>query len=356
MRRIAHVDLDAFFASVEQRDDPALRGRPIAVGGRTRGVVTAASYEARAYGVTSAMPVAQALRLCPGLIRVRPRMDAYREASDAFHDVLASFTDTRDRAGLDEAYLDLSHHPPTAAALGDAIRDAVRDTTGLTCSVGISSSKFVAKVASDVRKPDGLTVVHPRRVHDFLAALPVERFHGVGPATAARLHAAGLYTGADLQRADPQAYADRFGRTIGHVARLARGDDTRPVGLHRQRKSIGAERTLGTPATQAASAPILRSLAERVVARLRQHDLAASTVALKMRSPGFVTTSRQRSLDEPVWTVDDVVDLAADLLHVPAPPFPTFRLLGICLSALRPGAGLVVARQLPLWTPGPSYC
>lgn len=348
-RRIAHVDLDAFFASVEQRDDPALRGKPVAVGGQTRGVVAAASYEARAFGVRSAMPVAKAKRLCPDLVCVPTRFEAYRAASDIFHEVLAGFSAVRDRVGLDEAYLDLTDAEGSAATIAADIRAAVHDALSLTCSVGIAPSRFVAKVASDFHKPDGITLVPPQRVEAFLAALPVEKFHGVGPATADRLHRRGLKTGADLQAADPVWLAETLGRTGSWLARLAVGDDDRPVGIRRERKSVGAERTFFDPlATDEDVAEALGLLARRVADYMAKKRLVARTVVVKARSPAFETVTRSRTLAAPIWTEDALVENALELLNAPEPLFPTYRLLGITATGLLAGDELVFARQLAL--------
>ncbi|MDX1418363.1 MAG: DNA polymerase IV [Rubricoccaceae bacterium] len=347
-RRIAHVDLDAFYASVEQRDDPALRGRPVAVGGRTRGVVMAASYEARAFGVRSAMPVGQALRRCPDLVCVKPRFEAYKAASEAFHGVLAAYAERRDVVGLDEAYLDLSDAAGPAAQLGASIRADVLEATGLTASVGVAPSKFVAKVASAHDKPDGLTVVPPPAVRTFLAGLPVERFHGVGPATAARLARRGIQTGADLQRFSPDALEAMLGRTGRWLARLAAGDDDRRVGERRARKSVGAERTYFEPLrTRGETDEALEALASRVAERMARHRLAARTVTLKARSPSFETVTRRETVDGAVWTADALAGVAGRLLHEPE-IFGAYRLLGVSASNLVSGDALVVGVQLRL--------
>ncbi|MEL6610542.1 MAG: DNA polymerase IV [Bacteroidota bacterium] len=348
-RRIAHVDLDAFYASVEQRDDPALANRPVAVGGRTRGVVMAASYEARGFGIRSAMPVRVARRLCPDLITVKPRFDAYREASNAFHEALSLFADRIDRVGLDEAYLDLSHMPPPSARLGKTIRAAVYDATRLTCSVGVSTSKFVAKIASDADKPNGVTVVAPHKIAEFVGALPVERFHGVGPATASRLHARGYRYGADLQGVPASQLEAELGRTGRWLAQAAFGRDDRPVGVPRKRKSVGAERTHFAPLRRETEArDALNALSITVATRLARHHLAARTISVKARSPAFETSSRQRTLVHPVWTAATLSEIAWQLLLTPHPMYDAYRLLGITASQLVDGNDLVVATQLEL--------
>ena len=257
MRKILHVDMDAFYASVEQRDDPALRGLPVAVGAASgRGVVCAASYEARRFGVRSAMPMAQARQLCPGLVVVPPRFEAYREVSQAVHAVFRRYTDLVEPLSLDEAYLDVTEPlvgPPSGIRTAEAIRAEILATTGLTASAGVSFCTFLAKVASDLDKPDGLSVILPHEARAFLAALPVERFHGVGPATARRLHALGIATGADLQARTEADLRAALGKTGAWLARVARGLDDRPVRPHRVRKSVGVERTSSATSGQVRS-------------------------------------------------------------------------------------------------------
>ena len=247
VRKIIHVDMDAFYASVEQRDDPALRGRPVAVGhGARRGVVAAASYEARQFGVRSALPSVTAMRKCPELVFVPPRFDVYRAISRQIHAIFADFTDLIEPLALDEAYLDVSANQaalPTAWLTAKAIRARILEETGLTASAGVSYNKFLAKLASGRRKPNGQFAIMPQEGAAFVEALPVARFHGVGPATAARMHAAGIQTGADLKTWSLGDIQQRFGKSGGWYYAIARGEDHRPVNPNRERKSSGSETT-----------------------------------------------------------------------------------------------------------------
>ncbi len=229
IRRIVHVDMDAFFASVEQRDNPELRGKPVAVGGIQRGVVAAASYEARRFGVRSAMPSSRALRQCPDLIFVRPRFEVYRAVSQQIREIFADYTPLIEPLSLDEAYLDLTDYLEgrTATRIAQEIRARIRETTGLTASAGVSYNKFLAKLASDQRKPDGLFVIPPEAGPDFVQSLPIGRFHGIGPATAARMEAHGIKTGAVLARQSLEFLGARFGKSGTYYWNIARGIDLR---------------------------------------------------------------------------------------------------------------------------------
>ena len=351
VRKILHVDMDAFYASVEQRDDPALRGRPVAVGGRShRGVVCAASYEARPFGVRSAMPMAHARRLCPELVVVPPRFEAYREASGLVRETFARYTDIVEPLSLDEAYLDVTEPkagPPSGTRIAAAIRAEIRERTGLTASAGVSFSKFLAKVASDLDKPDGLTVITPAEAPAFMAALPVEAFHGVGPATARRLHALGLRTGADVLAYGETALRRELGKAGGWLHRVARCEDTRPVRTHRVRKSVGVERTFRH---NLAGSPALLErvdwLAAELAARLARHEVAGRTLTLKLKSHRFELSSRSASPGRPLAEEAELRDVGRALLVRPLPREP-LRLLGLTASALVPIAE-APARQLVL--------
>ena len=331
--------MDAFFASVEQRDDPALRGRPVAVGGAgMRGVVAAASYEARPFGVRSAMPMAHARKLCPDLVVVRPRFSVYKEVSGQVRAVFHSYTDLVEPLSLDEAYLDVSNPkrgPRSATLIAEAIRREIRDTTRLTASAGVSFAKFLAKIASDLDKPDGLAVIRPEEARGFVAALPVEKLHGVGPATARRLHRLGIRTGADLQSWDEGALREALGKVGGWLYRLGQCEDTRPVRPHRVRKSVGVERTFsrderGEDAILARLAPIAAELARR----LEQHGLAGRTVTLKLKTARFVQSTRSATLASPLWEDADLLATGAALLSRPAVPDDPLRLVGLSVSGL----------------------
>ena len=351
MRRILHIDMDAFYASIEQRDDPSLRGRPVAVGGSSRrGVVAAASYEARTYGIHSAMPSAEAARRCPELIFCRPRFDVYRAVSQQVRQIFHAYTDLVEPLSLDEAYLDVTEPrqgPPSGTRIAQAIKQEIRDTTGLTASAGVAASKFLAKVASGWDKPNGLTVIPPGEAPAFIAMLPVERFHGIGPVTAQKMHGLGIKTGADLRSWSQQALAQAFGKRGRYFHRLAHNRDTRPVRPHRKRKSVGAERTFGEDLqTPEAMAHALRSIADTVSARMETAGVWGRTVTLKLRTDQFETSTRQSTRPRPVREPEALYRLAMRLLQTPALPARPLRLLGITAgSLLRSGQP---ARQLVL--------
>jgi DNA polymerase-4 len=303
--------MDAFYASVEQRDDPALRGKPVLVGGRSRrSVVAAASYEARAFGARSAMPMAEALRKVPHAIVVAPRMDRYAQASDGAFAVFRKYTPVVEPLSLDEAFLDVT---ASMALFGDgetiarAIKGDIREQLELTASAGVAPCKFVAKVASDLRKPDGLVVVRPGEERAFLAPLPVERMWGVGPKTAPKVRALGLVTLGDLARANEDALQRAFGRWGPQMARLARGDDDRPVIPDRLAKSIGAEQTYEEDLVgHDAVAATLLEHAARVARRLVRADISARTVTVKVKYADFTLVSRQVTLPEAVQDTDAI--------------------------------------------------
>ena len=351
MRKIIHVDMDAFYASVEQRDHPELRGKPVAVGGSgPRGVVMAASYEARRYGVRSAMPGFQARRLCPELIFVRTRFDAYQAASRQIREVFRSYTDLVEPLSLDEAYLDVTapkRGPPSATGIARAIKREIKAATGLTASAGVSFNKFLAKVASDLDKPDGLAVIRPEQAAAFIARLPIERFFGIGPKTAERMKALGIHNGADLLARSEDELVRRFGKVGHHYFGIVRGRDERAVQPDRPYKSIGAERTfdrdLGDPE---AMLERLRPIAEQVAERMTAADSFGRTVTLKIKHHDFTITTRQHTLAEWVHSAEELLALAAWLLHHPEPPRRPVRLLGLSVSnfALAPTA----PRQLSL--------
>ena len=305
MRKIIHVDMDAFYAAIEQRDDPTLRGRPIAVGSNGgRGVVLTASYEARPFGVRSAMPSSRAARLCPQLHFVRPRFDAYTQASRQIRGIFARHTDLIEPLSLDEAYLDVTEAcrgPISAMGLARAIKDAIRAELGLTASAGVSFNKFLAKIASDLEKPDGLTVIRPAQALAFLAALPIERFHGIGPATARRMRALGIASGADLQARSERDLIAAFGRAGRHYRAMAEARDDRAVEPDRARRSLSVETTFpqdlrGSAALEAALAP----LTEELAARLARSGFIGRTLTLKLRFDDFRLVSRRVTLAMPV--------------------------------------------------------
>ncbi|QNE33334.1 DNA polymerase IV [Sphingomonas sp. NBWT7] len=331
--------MDAFYASVEQRDEPALRGRPVAVGGsRARGVVAAASYEARAFGVRSAMPSVTALRRCPDLVFVPPRFDVYRAVSRQIHEIFADYTDRIEPLSLDEAYLDVTedrHGLGSARAIAEQIRARIREATGLTASAGVSYNKFIAKLASDQNKPDGLCVIPPRHGAAFVAGLPVKRFHGVGPVTAEKMARLGIATGADLA-AHPIAFLRaHFGSHADYLFGAARGVDDRPVRAHRQTKSIGAERTFEVNITDAAeAAAALAHVADAAWIRIARSGEQGRTVTLKLRDAAFNTRTRARSLTRPIADTAEFLSIGQDLLSRELPVAGGIRLLGLTLSGI----------------------
>jgi DNA polymerase IV len=343
-RKIIHVDMDAFYASVEQRDNPELRGKPVAVGGaRERGVVAAASYEARKFGVRSAMPSVTARRKCPELIFVKPRFDAYREISMQIRAIFARYTPLVEPLSLDEAYLDVTDNlmgMTSATEIAQRIRAAIREETGLTASAGVSYNKFLAKLASDHRKPDGLFVIPPQMGPAFVETLDVGRFHGVGPATREKMNRLGIVTGADLEAQTLDFLQQHFGKAGRYYYWIARGVDHRPVRPDRIRKSIGAENTFfedifSFDAARDALAPIV----EKVWAAGEKHGLRGRAVTLKVKYADFRLVTRSRTLAAPILSREELTETALDLL---APVFPSVdgvRLLGVSLSALEAMAG-----------------
>lgn len=339
-RQILHVDMDAFYASVEQRDDPRLRGRPVVVGGASRrGVVCAASYEARPFGVRSAMPMAEALRRCPDAIVVPPRMEHYAEVSRAVFGILERYTPLCEGLSLDEAFLDVTASRSLfgdGEAIAGAIRAAIRAELALTASAGVATSKFVAKIASDLRKPDAVVVVPAGEERAFLAPLPVERMWGVGPKAAAALHAAGLRTIGDLAVADPRRVARTLGASWGEaVVRLARGEDARGVDPDREAVSMGAEDTFEHDVrTEEDALARLLSQTERVVARLVEGKLAARVVVIKVKYADFKLVSRRATVPEPLADTASIFEVVRELIRRVPIEGRRVRLTGVSLGGL----------------------
>ncbi|KQP96038.1 DNA polymerase IV [Methylobacterium sp. Leaf117] len=342
IRKIIHIDMDAFYASVEQRDDPALRGRPVAVGGsRERGVVAAASYEARAFGVRSAMPSVTARRLCPDLVFVKPRFEVYRGISEQIRTVFAEHTDLIEPVALDEAYLDVTRNRqglPTATAVARAIRASIRAQTGLVASAGVSYNKFLAKVASDFRKPDALFVITPAMGPGFVEDLAIGRFHGIGPVTEARMKALGILTGRDLRALSLDALTTRFGAAAPYYYGVSRGIDERPVRVNRVRKSIGAENTFSEDsADYDVLAGRLVPLLDKVWGAAAAKEVRARTVTLKVKFADFEQITRARSLAGFVADRASLEEIVRVLLRDLFPLRRSVRLLGVSLSALEHG-------------------
>jgi DNA polymerase IV len=337
IRKIIHVDMDAFYASVEQRDDPALKGKPVAVGGMHRGVVAAASYEARRYGVFSAMPSRTAARKCPDLVFVKPRFRVYQEVSRQIQDIFREYSELVEPLSLDEAYLDVTaplKGPPSATLTARAIKRQILKMTHLTASAGVSYNKFLAKVASAADKPDGLTVITPEQAPAFIDALPISRFYGVGQVTAKKMHDAGIRTGADLKMWEESRLVERFGKAGRYYYRAANGLDDRPVRVNRVRKSLGAERTFGEDiARPEEMLDRIRGICDEVARRLARKSYSGHTVTLKIKHFDFTVTTRQATSSAPVRRSEDLYRVAeALLLRAPAPPEKAVRLLGVTLS------------------------
>ncbi|MEO5756897.1 MAG: DNA polymerase IV [Mesorhizobium sp.] len=337
-RKIIHVDMDAFYASVEQRDNPDLRGKPLAVGGAAaRGVVAAASYEARAFGVRSAMPSVTAKRKCPELIFVPPRFEVYRAVSAQIRDVFAEHTDLIEPLSLDEAYLDVTENRLNIAAattVAEMIRARILLVTGLTASAGISYNKFLAKMASDQNKPNGQFVIPPRLGPSFVEQLPVKKFHGVGPATAAKMQGLGIETGADLKQRSLPFLQQHFGKSGLWYYQIARAIDERAVEPDRPRKSIGAEDTFAADMFDLdAALGELAALVAKVWRHCEGKGIRGRTITLKVKFADFQHITRSRTLAMPI-ELTHFEALAADLLTCLFPVKKGIRLLGITLSSL----------------------
>lgn len=339
LRKIIHVDMDAFFASVEQRDNPDLRGKPVAVGGAGgRGVVAAASYEARKFGVRSAMPSITAKRLCPDLIFVRHRFDAYKEASRTIRKIFEHYTPHVEPQSLDEAYLDVTNDLlgiGSATRIAELIRQEIKAKTGLTASAGVSYNKFLAKIASDQNKPDGMCVIRPGEGAEFVAGLPVRRFHGVGPKGAEKMAKLGIATGADLAAKDIDFLRANFGSMGDYLYRAARGIDLRRVSAHRVRKSVGGERTFSEDIS---SGPALRETLDNIIDivwdSIERSEAKGRTVTLKMKYSDFQNVTRAKTIDNAVADKREFAKIARALLDELLPlPLP-IRLMGLTLSKL----------------------
>ena len=337
VRKIIHVDMDAFFASVEQRDDPSLRGRPVAVGhGAARGVVAAASYEARQFGVRSALPSVTALRRCPDLVFVPLRFEVYREVSRQIHEVFARYTDLIQPLSLDEAYLDVTANKrclETAWLTAKEIRAAIMQATGLTASAGISYNKFLAKLVSDHRKPNGQFAVTPDMGAEWVETLPVSRFHGVGPVTAEKMKRLGIETGADLRSKSLEFLQRHFGSSADWYYAIARGQDNRPVNPNRVRKSSGSETTFDTDLTEPSEieAGVLR-MADDVWRWCETRQAFGRTVTVKVKYGDFQQITRSRSQPAAVATREALHWLALELIRSVLPPEKEIRLVGVTVS------------------------
>lgn len=357
LRRILHCDMDSFYAAVHIRDDPALGGQPVVIGGGPsgRGVVAAASYAARRFGIHSAMPAARARKLCPRAIFIKPDFARYRRESEAVFDIFRRFTPLVQTVSLDEAYLDVSERLQgwgSATAVAREIRRLVREERRLTVSVGVGPNRLVAKIASDFHKPDGLTVVTPAKVRAFLDPLPVRRLPGVGPATERSLRRMGVRLVGDLRRRSLDELTARFGRHGRTLWEFARGIDERPVRAHRQRKSLSTERTYRDDLTRLSDMDAeLERLVSSVAAGLDRRSLSACTVTVKVRYGDFTTISRSLTLPAPTAEAAALLRHARMLLRRSEAPERSVRLLGVGVSNLVRGE----AEQLSLFgATGPS--
>lgn len=337
LRKIIHIDMDAFYASVEQRDNPALRGKPIAVGrGEERSVVAAASYEARKFGVRSAMASTRAMKLCPELIFVPGRMDVYKKVSMQIHDIFHDYTDLIEPLSIDEAFLDVTENKPgieLAVDIAREIKRRIREELHLVASAGVSYNKFLAKVASDYRKPDGLCTIHPDQAQEFIDHLPVESFWGVGKVTARRMHELFIHTGKDLRSCPLDVLTHNFGKAGQLYYNFARGIDERPVEATRIRKSIGCEHTLERDLTARTALIIeLYHVATELAERLKRHNFHGSTLTLKIKFHDFTQITRSLRTPESLFTLQDILPRAKQLLTEVDYEHHAIRLIGLSVS------------------------
>ena len=342
LRRILHADMDCFYAAIHVRDDPTLEGRPVVVGGdpHGRGVVAAANYEARKFGIHSAMPAAEALRRCRDTVFLRPEFNRYREESKLIFDIYRDYTPLIQPLSLDEAFLDVSEHLgdfSSATAVAEDVRRRVREERRLTVSVGVAPNKLVAKIASDQDKPDGLTVVKPSQVEAFLAPLPVRRLHGIGPSTEKRLHAIDIYTVTDLRQAPVDLLLAHFGQWGRAMQNRAWGRDERPVHTSHERKSLSTERTFAENLNDPSEIDrILAAMATEVAEGLAKRRFAASTITVKVRYPDFTTPTRSHTLPSPTADEGAIVAVAHELVRRTDAADRSVRLLGVGASNLVP--------------------
>ena len=337
-RKIIHVDMDAFYASVEQLDNPELRGKPVAVGGGSeRGVVSAASYEARKFGVRSAMAGALARKLCPDLIFVKTRFDRYREISGQIREVFHEYTDLVEPLSLDEAYLDVTENKkgnPSATMIAKEIRAKIKEKTGLNASAGISINKFIAKVASDVNKPNGQKTVNPEEVLSFLEALDIRKFYGVGKVTAEKMYQLGIFIGNDLKSKSLEFLQEKFGKSGNHYYNVVRGIHLSEVKPHRIRKSLGAERTFSENiSSEIFMLERLENIAEEIERRLKKSNVAGKTVTLKIKYSDFTLKTRSKTLQYYIRSKEVIYETAKELLYQEKME-NSVRLLGITLANL----------------------
>ncbi|WP_396152116.1 DNA polymerase IV [Flavobacterium sp.] len=350
LRKIIHIDMDAFYASVEQKDFPELVGKPLAVGGsEIRGVISAASYEARKFGVRSAMSGVQAKKLCPELVFVRPRFERYTEISKIIRKIFYEYTDLVEPLSLDEAYLDVTQNKkgnPSASLLAQEIRKRIFEETGLTASAGISINKFVAKVASDYNKPNGQKTVNPDEVEPFLEALDIRKFYGIGKVTAERMYQLGIYTGKDLKNRSLAFLEQHFGKSGTHYYYIVRGIHNSPVKPNRISKSVGAERTFNENlSSEVFIEERLESIAKELERRLQKHKIAGKTITLKIKYSDFSQQTRSKTLPYYISDKALLLETAKELLYQEKLK-ESVRLLGISLNNLNTEVKKTVVVQL----------
>jgi DNA polymerase-4 len=337
-RKIIHIDMDAFYASVEQRDFPEYRGKPLVVGGKpdSRGVVATASYEARQFGIRSAMSCSKAYQLCPTAIFVYPRFDAYTSVSRSIREIFSRYTDLIEPLSLDEAYLDVTEDKlgiGSAIDIARSIKDAIKNELNLTASAGVSVNKFIAKIASDMNKPDGLTFIGPSKIKGFMEKLPVEKFFGVGKVTAAKMKAMQINTGADLKNLTEQQLVAQFGKSGKFYYKVVRGIDERPVQPHRETKSVGAEDTMSEDTNEdSVMHELLLQISQTVANRVEKYQLKGKTITLKIKFADFKQITRSRSFLNPINKADIIYNEAIKLLTDADIGLTKVRLLGITLS------------------------
>ncbi len=337
-RKIIHVDMDQFFAAVEQREHPELRGKPIAVGhDEQRGVVSTASYEARKYGVHSAQSIQVAKRLCPQLIIVNPHFQLYKEVSQQIRDIFHDYTDLVEPVSLDEAFLDVTenkHHITLAVDIAKEIKKRILDTTGLTASAGVSYCKMLAKIASDWRKPDGLTTIHPDRAQDFISQLDIKKIWGIGPRTLEKMHHMGVFTGSDLRKLTLPHLTQEFGKMGQVFYNFARGIDDRPVVSQWERKSVSCERTFETDIDNASRITIeLYHITLELVERIKKNNFEGQTLTLKVKFLDFQQITRSITVNHLLRTKEDILPLAKQLIKSVEYQTHPVRLLGLGVSA-----------------------
>ena len=346
--------MDAFYASVEQRDFPEYRGKPVVVGGspQGRGVVAAASYEARKFGIHSAMPASRAVKLCPRAVFVKPRFDVYKDVSNQIREIFFEYTDLVEPLSLDEAYLDVTENHknnPSATLIARDIKKKIKVKTGLTASAGVAANKFLAKIASDLDKPDGLSVITPKKAQDFIEKLEIGKFYGVGRATKSKMESLGIKTGADLKNWNEVDLVKHFGKSGHHYYRIARGIDLREVKPDRIRKSIGKERTFSEDISDLEwIRDFLDQLAEKIARSMKKLNAAGKTITLKVRYENFETVTRSHTLNYYTDQAEDLARISKRLLEETDAGVREVRLLGISVSSLNLAEGGVIGEQLEI--------